>query len=1141
MADRIKGITIEIGSDTVGLQKALSGVNKQSTALQKELRDVERLLKFNPGNTEALAQKQKLLSDQVSVTTDKLNQLKQAEQQVQAQFASGKISEEQYRAFRREIEFTEGTLQKLKNQMAGMQAEQERMASSTRQLNTLFDATGKSVDDFADSLGSRLTNAIKNGTASSKQLDEAISKIGQEALGAGVDIDKMKQALSKIDDGASLKSVKKDLNALSTEAGEAKKAIGDMGSEIQNVAGALVAGGGLAGAIDQALDVSRLNTKIEISMEVPEASKAAVKEAIRGVEAYGVDAEAALEGVRRQWALNKDASDESNAAVVEGASSIAAAYAGIDFTELIQETNEISKALNISNEEALALTNSLLKAGFPPEQIDIIAEYGTQLKMAGYDAQEIQAIMAAGVDTGTWNIDNLLDGLKEGRIRVAEFGQEVPKALKELISGTDISAKQLKEWGKAVAAGGEGGSKAMTEIATALQDVDDETKRNLIGVQIFGTMYEDQGKNIIDTLLNAQNATVDLKTSQDQLNAATAQLKADPVVQLKQAAADLKVALEPLLVIIANVVSGLASWASENPKLAATIIAIGTAIGILIGACIALAPTFIAISTALGGAGGAAALFGGALAALTGPIGLTVAALAGLGIGAVAVANELKKPSLEVEIFGNKVSESTQKAVGGFLNLNEQATAALNQLSWSGQTVTGEMATNIIATFNQMGTQILTEMQTNHAAQLAATQTFFATSKTLTEQEEAQIVAKVQESQQQQQTAISEGQARIKEILTLAKEEKRAITDAERLEINKIQEEMKVTAVKVMSESEAEQKAILESLKSESSKITAEQAAEVVKNATDQKDKVVKEANSQYKDSVAEIIRMRDESKVISKDQADKLIQEAKRQRDETVKNAQETHQNVVKEAQAQADEHVNKVDWETGQIKSKWQVMKDDVSRKTQELGTNISNGWNDALTATRNKAEEIRITAISKTTATVTAVGNKMAEVKDKVSSGWDKAQAYLSGIDLAGIGADIIKGLANGMGSMASSVWNKAQEIADGITRRIKTALDINSPSRVMKGIGENVGEGLVLGIEGTTDKLNSVMSNVYGSIAGSAEKMMSQGVQSSNYSYDQSKTYQPSITIINQASDASPSEIARKALQTQRQLAMEWGMR
>lgn len=69
MADsRIKGITIELDGETTGLQKALSNVTKQSMDIQKELKDVDRLLKFDPSNVEAIAQKQKLLASQVEVT-----------------------------------------------------------------------------------------------------------------------------------------------------------------------------------------------------------------------------------------------------------------------------------------------------------------------------------------------------------------------------------------------------------------------------------------------------------------------------------------------------------------------------------------------------------------------------------------------------------------------------------------------------------------------------------------------------------------------------------------------------------------------------------------------------------------------------------------------------------------------------------------------------------------------------------------------------------------------------------------------------------------------------------------------------------------------------------------------------------------
>lgn len=544
-SNRIKGITIEIGGETVGLQNALKDVNKRSRDLQQELKDVEKLLKFDPGNAEAAAQKQKLLAEQVQNTSDKLNILKDAQAEVDKQFQSGAINEKQFRSFRREVEFTEGELKKLQ------------------------------------------------------------------------------QALKEVDDGNGPTNAKKDLSKLGDAADDAKGAVNDLGGELAGLAGGLAAGGGIAGAFEKALDLSSVNTKIELSMEIDEDSKQIVLDTVNTVKSYGIDAEAALEGVRRQWALNKNSTDEANQAVVDGAATIASTYAGIDFTELIQEANEISSELNMSNQNALGLVNALLKMGFPPEQIDIVAEYGKQLHDAGYNAAEIQAIFAAGIETGTWNIDNLLDGIKEGRIKMAEFGQEVPKALSELLAGTEISKKQMQDWGKAVAEGGSGGSQAMRDVATALLGIDDETKRNALGVQIFGTIWEDQGQNIIDTLLNAKDKTVDLKEQQDQLNESTSKLNSDPAVQMQQALTDLKTALTPLLLAISAVVSKIAEWVSENPNLAATIAAVASAIGILLGIAMGLAPIFVALQAA-------SVAFGIGLAPLIGIAAAVVAGIAAL-------------------------------------------------------------------------------------------------------------------------------------------------------------------------------------------------------------------------------------------------------------------------------------------------------------------------------------------------------------------------------------------------------------------------------------------------------------------------------------------------------------------------------
>ena len=82
MAGSIKGIIVEIGGDTSGLQKALSKVNSQSSSLSKELKGINSLLKLDPKNTELLSQKQTVLNENIETTQEKLEQLKKIKEQI---------------------------------------------------------------------------------------------------------------------------------------------------------------------------------------------------------------------------------------------------------------------------------------------------------------------------------------------------------------------------------------------------------------------------------------------------------------------------------------------------------------------------------------------------------------------------------------------------------------------------------------------------------------------------------------------------------------------------------------------------------------------------------------------------------------------------------------------------------------------------------------------------------------------------------------------------------------------------------------------------------------------------------------------------------------------------------------------------
>lgn len=624
IADRIKGIVVEIGGDTQGLDKALKGVNDTSRDLQKELRDVQKLLKFDPNNAELLAQRQQLLNEQVANTSEKLQHLKDVQAQVQQQFERGDLGADQYRAFQRELQDTESYLRNTQNALQDLEDEQQAQGRSTQRLNQLFEASGRTLEEFADVVGTRTVRAIQQGTASSRDLDRAFDRIAQASIGAGRDIGEVREALQRLGQGASsIQDVRRELQQLSEDAQDSESAVHDLGGELTGLVAGAGAGMGIGAIIEKALDTSNLDTTIEISMDIPKESQQAVKDAVSTVGSYIDDNESALEGVRKQFQLNADLTDKENQKIVASAGTISRAYSEVDFTELVQESYEMGKSMNMTQQEALGMTKTLLDMGFPPDQLDIITEYGSQLSRAGYTASEIQGIFASGIDTGSWNIDNLMDGLKEGRIVLAEFGQGVPDAIAKSLEGTDISAKQVQAWGQSMSEGGEKGKQAMMDVAIALAGVKDETKRNQLGVQFFGTLWEEQGSKITDTIIGAKDKTGDLAEGQRQLNEDTAKLDASPQQRLNTAIGNLWTTLRPVITAVAEFIAKIADWMIKNPELTATIVAVTSAIGILMGIFMALAP----IVTALVGLAG---FFGVTLGAIALPVLAVVGVIAGL-------------------------------------------------------------------------------------------------------------------------------------------------------------------------------------------------------------------------------------------------------------------------------------------------------------------------------------------------------------------------------------------------------------------------------------------------------------------------------------------------------------------------------
>ena len=192
MANRIKGITVEIGGDTTKLSKALESVNKNIKSTQTQLKDVEKLLKLDPKNTELLSQKQKLLADSISATKEKLTTLKTAAEQANTALANGEISQEQYDALQREIIETE---QELRN----LETEAGKASDSLKQIGEAGEVL-QSVGDKISDVGGKLTTHVTAplaaaGTAAVKtasDFDSAMSKVAAVSGATGDDLDKLR-------------------------------------------------------------------------------------------------------------------------------------------------------------------------------------------------------------------------------------------------------------------------------------------------------------------------------------------------------------------------------------------------------------------------------------------------------------------------------------------------------------------------------------------------------------------------------------------------------------------------------------------------------------------------------------------------------------------------------------------------------------------------------------------------------------------------------------------------------------------------------------------------------------------------------------------------------------------------------------
>ena len=214
MANKIKGIIVEIGGDTTKLDKALSGVNQSLRDTQSDLNEINRLLKLDPKNVTLLAQKQKALTKAVEDTKAKLNTLRTAAEQAATALEEGTVTADQYDALQREIIRTTQNLEDLERQAR----------TASRQL----DGVGVSAEE--------VSSKAKDLSDKTKGLSTAVAAVGAAAFATIPATEEFRESMSKLEAnvkeaGLSLDMTKesfKQFNAVSGEIDSSVEALSNL-------------------------------------------------------------------------------------------------------------------------------------------------------------------------------------------------------------------------------------------------------------------------------------------------------------------------------------------------------------------------------------------------------------------------------------------------------------------------------------------------------------------------------------------------------------------------------------------------------------------------------------------------------------------------------------------------------------------------------------------------------------------------------------------------------------------------------------------------------------------------------------------------------------------------------------------------
>lgn len=380
----LKGITLQIGGDTTELSKALKKPDKDISDLQSKLKSVNQMLKFDPSNTELLAQKQRLLKEQITATEDKLKLLKETQKQFVTE--GGNVDSKQYIALEQEIQKAESALKRLNSETSNVSANMQAFGEKAKQVGDKFTSVGKEVSKAS-------AVAVGAGVASYKawsEVDDALDSVAAGTGATGKELESLQQTAKDV-----YTSMPVDIKATGQAVADINTRLGLQGDALEN-------------ATRQFMKYSEVNSS---------------------------DVSTSIETVAKAMNDANIPTSELNSVLDELTSASQASGLTVDtLAEALSQNGVQMRALGFNTQETIALLATMEKNGVNSS----VVLTGMKKAMANYTN--------AGKDANV-ELGNLFQGIQDGTVSASDamdvFGTKAGASLYQYIQEGKLNYQDL--------------------------------------------------------------------------------------------------------------------------------------------------------------------------------------------------------------------------------------------------------------------------------------------------------------------------------------------------------------------------------------------------------------------------------------------------------------------------------------------------------------------------------------------------------------------------------------------------------------------------------------------------------------------------------------------------------------------------